>query len=175
MGSSPSQRKSCVSSCLNAVGSTGAGTKAAKMSPPHHASPCSAAVVHGACGLSCRMAVGKKAKTRHYQRKQDFPQKAGAGSLCPLGNCSSSSWACSHQHGPCTVLASASGEPIWAGPAASGPSLLPNLPPAVFAFRAHHAQRLMCARSHLTQKLAPGCLGRSQVNLHPPHSPGWEG
>lgn len=76
--------------------------------------------------------MGKKARTRQYQQKPDFLQKSGAGNLCPLGNCLNNSWSCSLQPGPAAVLASASGEPTGAGPAASHPPLLPNLPADVF-------------------------------------------
>lgn len=85
-------------------------------------------------GQAAGRALGKRAKKRQYQHKPDFPQKSGAGSLCPLGDCSDSRWACSLQRGLYAVLASASGEPSGAGPSASRPSPLSNLPPDGFYF-----------------------------------------
>lgn len=102
-------------------------------------------------GRVAERALGKKAKTRQCQHKPDFPQKSGEGSLCPLGSCLNSSWACSLQRGSCAVLASSSGEPTGAGLAAFRPSLLPNLPPDGFFQSPPCTKADLCSATHGTE------------------------
>lgn len=96
-------------------------------------------------GYVAERALGKKSRTTQYQQKTDFLQKSGAGNLCPMGNCLFNSWPGSLWRGPTAVLASASGE-------AQQPPTLPCFPTCqqMSFFRAHHAQRLICAQTHGT-------------------------
>lgn len=123
----------------------------------------------GACSCG-ECALGKGAKPSQYQKKADFPQKPGAGSLYPPGDGCDSSWACSLLHGPHAVLASAPAEPL--------PPFLAPKPATRWFFSEPKAHKRRFVLSDITLLLgASGVsgLGRSQVNPYPPQGPIWEG
>lgn len=132
---------------------------------------CAACLValFGACSCG-ECALGKGAKPSQYQKKADFPQKPGAGSLYPPGDGCDSSWACSLLHGPHAVLASAPAEPL--------PPFLAPKPATRWFFSEPKAHKRRFVLSDITLLLgASGVsgLGRSQVNPHPPQGPKWKG
>lgn len=155
MGAAPSQRMSCVWSCLKAAGSTGADTKVARMYPPHHRKP-----LLSSCGAWVEL------QNVPWERKPK-PDSANINQISPRsqGKEVSVPWAIART---AAGLAPSNVVPVPCWPQALVSLLgLVQQPPALLCsptchqmvfFRAHHAQRLICAQRHMAQKLALGCL-----------------
>lgn len=151
---------SCVWSRLNAAGATGAGTKVARMCPPRHHKP-----------LLCSCGAWVELQNVAWERKPR-PDSTNINKISPRnqGQEISVPWAIAQTAAglaPSGVVP----VPCWPQPLVSllglvqQPPALPRSPTChqMFLFRAHHAQRLICAQRHTAQKLAPGCLRGFEV------------
>lgn len=142
MGAAPSQRMSCVWSCLKAAGSTGAGTEVARMHPPHHHKP-----------LLCSCGAWVELQNVPWERKPK-PDSANINQISPRsqGKEVSVPWAIART---AAGLAPSNVVPVPCWPRAlvslSRPSSLPNLPPDVFFQSPPCTKADLCSATHGTE------------------------